>query len=107
MDTTLRYYGRLRHAAHCGTLCGVDVFLITVDEKRQVLVHRSKVTSEQATSIYGGGSDPDLATLRDITWSNSEASTKARAWISGLCKEQAAAFTAVADSLSATAEVSP
>jgi hypothetical protein len=93
MDTQLRYYGRLRLAEHCGTLDdGRDVYLIDGGRLVRAVVRKSLGTSEQAMGIFLGGSNTvgQLKDLAKITWSDSDAATRAKAWVATQCRAMAA-----------------
>lgn len=105
MDIRLQYYGHSRPASRCGTLGGRDVFLLDVDGRRQAIVRRSAGTSEQATPIFIEP-DSDFTKVGLIEWSDSEAATKAKAWIHDLCTAQAAKLLTLANSLSGDKEPS-
>jgi hypothetical protein len=92
MDTQLQYYGRLRLAEHCGTLDdGRDVYLIDGGQRIRAVVRKSTGTSEQAMALFLGGSNTvtQLREIAKITWSDSDAATRAKAWVKAQCRAMA------------------
>lgn len=105
-DTRLRYFGKLRPAAHCGKLHGREIYLLG-DEPKQALVRLSRGTTDQASPLFLTDAQPDFDQIVAIEWSPSEAAAKAKLWIRDLCTERAAKLSALASSLHSSAEGSP
>jgi hypothetical protein len=104
MDTLLRYYGRLRRAAHCGTLHDNDIYVIETDDGWRSIVRRSTGTVEQCATIFDGhGPDLDRADLDLIKWSDSDAGARTKEWIATLCAERAESLRVLVERLRAPA----
>jgi hypothetical protein len=102
MDTQLRYYGKLRHAAHCGTLDGRDVYFLDVVGFGRAIVRRSVGTMDQTTSIFIGiMNTPDLDPISCVVWSGSDAAATAKQWVLEQCSERAAALLGLVEDLRA------
>jgi hypothetical protein len=118
MDTTLRYYGRLRTAHHCGVLHGRDVYYLDVDLLAPridigfgcAIVQVSTGTTDQTRPIFLGAShsDSDLDAVLAIQWSDSEAAGRARGWVAEECSGRGQKLIRLASKMRGElAEVSP
>jgi hypothetical protein len=94
-------------ARHCGTLDGVDVYLI--NDGARAVVRRSTSTLDQCTSIFSGAkaSTSDLESIAKVQWSDGDAAATAKAWVAEECSTLSGKLNAVVESLRVTTEGSP